>query len=132
MEARKKEGNDKMTGILIGIFVVLAVWMIVLLVRAALFQPKEGSRPAPEPISLPEEKIAADLLEILADGDCYRMDQLAVNGSDLKAAGVAPGPEMGRLLKAMLAEVLEDPAKNTKAYLMQRYLPQTADAGKTE
>ena len=59
MEARKKEGNDKMTGILIGIFVVLAVWMIVLLVRAALFQPKEGSRPAPEPISLPEEKIAA-------------------------------------------------------------------------
>lgn len=74
----------------------------------------------------------AKFLEILADGDCYRMDQLAVNGSDLKAAGVAPGPEMGRLLKAMLAEVLEDPAKNTKTYLMQRYLPQTADAGKTE
>ena len=65
MEARKKEGNDKMTGILIGIFVVLAVWMIVLLVRAALFQPKEGSRPAPEPISLPEEKIAADLQEMI-------------------------------------------------------------------
>lgn len=57
-------------------------------------------------------------LSILADGDCYRMDQLAVNGADLKAAGVNPGPAMGHILKAMLEDVMIVPERNTKDYLL--------------
>lgn len=49
--------------------------------------------------------------------------QLAINGhtlmDDLK---LPPGPILGGILNALLAEVLEDPKKNTKAYLLKRAL----------
>lgn len=47
--------------------------------------------------------------------------QLAINGhtlmDDLK---LSPGPILGGILNALLAEVLEDPKKNTKNYLLKR------------
>jgi len=45
---------------------------------------------------------------------------LAVKGDDLVAAGVRPGPDVGEVLKRLLGEVLDDPAKNTKEYLLSR------------
>lgn len=47
--------------------------------------------------------------------------QLAIGGNDLiKALELRPSPVIGGILNALLAEVLDDPAKNTKEYLLQR------------
>lgn len=59
-------------------------------------------------------------LKIKERGDCTDIKHLAVTGADLIAAGVKPGPEMGRILEEMLEEVLCDPAANTKEYLLGR------------
>ena len=48
------------------------------------------------------------------------LKDLAVKGDDLIAAGVRPGPDVGETLARLLEEVLEDPARNTKAYLLSR------------
>ena len=48
------------------------------------------------------------------------LKDLAVRGDDLIAAGVRPGPEVGEALARLLEEVLEDPARNTKQYLLSR------------
>ncbi len=48
------------------------------------------------------------------------LKELAVKGDDLIAAGVRPGPDVGATLERLLAEVLEDPARNTKGYLLSR------------
>ena len=45
---------------------------------------------------------------------------LAVDGDDLRQAGFAPGPELGKLLAALLGEVLDDPARNTREWLLAR------------
>jgi tRNA nucleotidyltransferase (CCA-adding enzyme) len=45
---------------------------------------------------------------------------LAVTGDDLLAAGVRPGPDVGATLGRLLEEVLDDPARNTKDYLLAR------------
>ncbi len=59
--------------------------------------------------------------EIKAAGDCISLKDLAVRGSDLIAAGVKPGPEMGALLNRMLEDVLAEPRHNDKEYLLTRY-----------
>lgn len=64
------------------------------------------------------EKGQAMYEEILRAGDCLSLKDLAVTGKDLIDAGVAPGPELGEILGRMLEQVLEDPAKNTKEYLL--------------
>ncbi len=52
--------------------------------------------------------------------DPLTLKDLAVTGDDLLAAGVRPGPEVGETLARLLAEVLEDPARNTREYLLSR------------
>jgi poly(A) polymerase/tRNA nucleotidyltransferase (CCA-adding enzyme) len=53
--------------------------------------------------------------------DPVSVGMLAVNGKDLmEDAGEKPGPRIGWLLHALLEEVLEDPAKNTKDYLLEK------------
>lgn len=48
------------------------------------------------------------------------LKDLAVRGDDLIAAGVRPGPDVGETLARLLEEVLEDPTRNTKEYLLSR------------
>jgi tRNA nucleotidyltransferase (CCA-adding enzyme) len=48
------------------------------------------------------------------------LKDLAVRGDDLIAAGVRPGPDVGETLARLLDEVLEDPTRNTKTYLLSR------------
>ena len=48
------------------------------------------------------------------------LKDLAVKGDDLIAAGVRPGPDVGEVLGRLLEEVLEDPTRNTKQYLLSR------------
>lgn len=57
--------------------------------------------------------------EIQEKGQCVSLKSLAVTGADLIAAGMKPGRELGEALKALLEEVLEDPARNTREALLQ-------------
>jgi tRNA nucleotidyltransferase/poly(A) polymerase len=50
----------------------------------------------------------------------HRLADLAVNGDDLIAAGFAAGPELGRVLRELLHDVVEDPARNTRTELLER------------
>lgn len=58
--------------------------------------------------------------QILANGECVSLKQLAVNGHDLIAAGRKPGKELGELLERLLLLVLNDPKQNTKEILLQK------------
>lgn len=44
--------------------------------------------------------------------------ELAVNGKDLREAGVKPGPGMGLALTALLDAVVDDPTRNDSAWLL--------------
>ena len=48
----------------------------------------------------------------------HRVRDLAIDGSDLIAAGFAPGPELGRALDELLERVVEDPSLNTRERLL--------------
>lgn len=58
--------------------------------------------------------------EIYEAEECVSLRTLAVNGKDLIAAGLQPGRELGDILKQLLDEVLENPEKNEKDYLISR------------
>ena len=60
--------------------------------------------------------------EILREKDAVTLKDLAVTGNDLIAEGISPGPEMGKLLGEMLNEVLDDPSKNNREYLLNTYV----------
>ena len=54
----------------------------------------------------------------LKDRDCLSLKDLAVSGSDLIAAGVKPGKEIGDILRKLLDIVIDDPLCNNKDYLL--------------
>lgn len=56
--------------------------------------------------------------EIQSKKECVSLKTLAVTGSDLIAAGMQPGKEVGATLKRFLELVIEAPEKNTKEYLL--------------
>ena len=58
--------------------------------------------------------------DILEKGQCVSLKQLAVTGSDLIAAGVAPGPRIGEILDFLLQAVLKDPEQNQKEILLKQ------------
>ena len=57
---------------------------------------------------------------IRAAKDPLTLKDLAVTGDDLIAAGVRAGPEVGETLARLLADVLEDPTRNTREQLLAR------------
>ena len=56
---------------------------------------------------------------ILERKECLSLKDLAVKGGDLIQDGMEPGKEIGRVLNLLLEHVLEEPAHNTKEYLME-------------
>ncbi|MCL2368773.1 MAG: CCA tRNA nucleotidyltransferase [Oscillospiraceae bacterium] len=56
---------------------------------------------------------------IINRGDCYALETLAITGDDLSAAGHPPGPELGALLNRLLDHVIQHPAANEKAALLE-------------
>ena len=50
----------------------------------------------------------------------HRLADLAVDGSDLLALGYREGPELGRVLSRLLDNVVEDPSRNRKEWLLER------------
>ena len=57
---------------------------------------------------------------ILEKRQCLTLKELAVNGSDLIAMGLKPGPKMGQVLKELLEVVLEEPGQNQKDILLSK------------
>jgi tRNA nucleotidyltransferase (CCA-adding enzyme) len=64
--------------------------------------------------------LAKAVAAIRAKNPPLAVKDLAVRGDDLIAAGVRPGPDVGEALGRLLEEVLEDPSRNTKDYLLSR------------
>lgn len=57
--------------------------------------------------------------QICEEKQCVSVKMLAVNGKDLQAAGIAPGPRMGEVLQELLNIVLDDPECNTREQLLE-------------
>ena len=57
--------------------------------------------------------------EIVAQGQCFSLKDLAVNGRDLIAAGIAPGPELGQILNILLEQVLNGTVSNEREVLLK-------------
>lgn len=59
--------------------------------------------------------------QIIENGDCLSLKELAVTGADLISAGMKPGKELGDVLERMLQDVLENPEWNKKEILLNRF-----------
>lgn len=64
-----------------------------------------------------------DYKEICDLNQCVSKATLAVTGKDLIDCGMKPGKEIGRVLDAMLKDVIEEPKHNNKEYLLKKFLP---------
>lgn len=57
---------------------------------------------------------------ILEENQCVSLKTLAINGKDLiDQTGMKPGKELGEVLNELLDLVTEDPARNTREYLLK-------------
>lgn len=63
------------------------------------------------------DKIEQQLNAILANGECFSLKELAINGNDLIALGCQAGKELGTILNALLQQVINGQLKNTKEIL---------------
>ena len=57
--------------------------------------------------------------EIIRDGDCVSLKELAVKGRDLLEAGVERGPMVGKILDHLFDLVLLHPEKNDRELLLK-------------
>lgn len=89
-----------------------------------LFQIKQADIHAQNPIYLDrigELKTAKMILEqIIEQRACFSLKNLRINGADLIALGIPPGSEIGRILAALLEEVIEGACANRREALLQR------------
>jgi hypothetical protein len=51
--------------------------------------------------------------------DPIDLGALAIDGDDLRRAGIPAGPGLGKILQALLTAVLEDPDRNTTDWLLR-------------
>lgn len=57
--------------------------------------------------------------DIAVKNECFSLKDLAVNGRDLIDAGIASGPELGKILIRLLDTVIDAPEKNTREELLR-------------
>ena len=67
-----------------------------------------------------EKGVMQAYMDIVKDGECVTVKELAVNGSDLIEHGIKEGPAIGKKLSDLLELVLENPECNTKEYLLSK------------
>ena len=70
---------------------------------------------------LKEMKAKAE--KIVVQGKCFSLKDLAINGRDVIAAGIAPGPAVGRVLNELLERVLNGEVPNEREMLLQLLRP---------
>ncbi|HIU75674.1 MAG TPA: CCA tRNA nucleotidyltransferase [Candidatus Pelethocola excrementipullorum] len=63
-------------------------------------------------------EVEACFKEILDSNQCISLKDLELTGQDLIAMGLKPGPQIGQLLNQALDQVLEEPEKNERNYLL--------------
>lgn len=63
----------------------------------------------------------------IAYRDPIEVADLAVSGRDLAAAGIPAGPAIGATLRRLLDDVVDDPARNTRVWLLARAAALAAD-----
>jgi tRNA nucleotidyltransferase (CCA-adding enzyme) len=67
------------------------------------------------------ESLKAHVERVLSAGAAFAVKDLAIDGRALmQELGLKPGPDLGRILKALLEEVVEDPSKNEREALLSR------------
>lgn len=65
------------------------------------------------------DEIKAKAEQILAERQCLTLKDLAVDGRDVIAAGIEPGPEVGRVLGGLLKRVLNEDIPNERKILLK-------------
>ena len=70
-----------------------------------------------------EIKKVENLLEqILLDNDCFKLEDLNINGNDLINLGICQGEEIGKILNKLLEDVIDEKVKNEFKQLKTRIL----------
>ena len=57
--------------------------------------------------------------EILEQNQCVSLKTMQISGDDLLAIGIPAGRQIGRILQALLEDVLENPEHNNYPYLLE-------------
>ena len=66
-------------------------------------------------------ELKAHVAKVIAQGAAFSVKDLAIDGGTLiKELGIKPGPDIGRVLRALLEEVVEDPSLNQRDTLLAR------------
>ena len=66
-------------------------------------------------------EIGLKILDEIEKADtCFTVSDLAIGGKDLEQIGIKPSPEMGRILEALLDEVMDEKINNTPEALIKR------------
>jgi len=65
------------------------------------------------------ERLRKAAEDIISQGQCFSLKDLAVNGQDVIASGTAPGPEVGRVLNTLLEKVLSGELPNERETLLK-------------
>lgn len=66
------------------------------------------------------EDIRATFLQIQVDQNCLKIKDLKINGKDLIAMGLPQSNKIGIILKTLFDEVVDEPEKNHRDYLLMR------------
>ena len=90
----------------------------VLRLAAARFAAERAAE-IPAPSAATMRAVYHEALRV-AFRDPVEIGDLAIDGDDLRAAGIAPGPALGRVLALLLEDVLSDPGRNTREWLIPR------------
>lgn len=73
-----------------------------------------------EELNIDQTLLKKRFTEIITKDSAFKISDLAINGLDVMTIkNIKSSPEVGRILKALLEIVLEDPSKNTKESLCQ-------------
>jgi len=80
----------------------------------------EGEAARSEMDALEKAKAMAD--EIIAQGQCFTLRDLALSGRDLLDAGMPPGPEVGKVLNGLLERVMDGETPNERQALLRAAL----------
>ena len=82
---------------------------------------KLGQNPERATAQLVElENVKTEAEQIVAERQCVSLKDLAVNGRDVIAAGVVPGPAVGRVLDRLLEQVLNGELPNRQEVLLEQ------------
>lgn len=65
------------------------------------------------------DEIRTKVEQIIAKRQCLTLKDLAVDGQDVIATGVTPGPEVGWILTGMLEQVLSGEVPNEREVLLK-------------